>query len=167
MRAIFLASTSARPRERSTGSPRKAARSPRGRARAGPHDAPSSAWTSRPSATVAAASDEELHASPPANVDVVISFLFPKLIREPLCPLGRVGCLNFHPAPLPDYRGLGGYNIAILEGLRVGVSCHFVDERFDTGDLVEVERFPSIRRRHRLVARPREPGASLRACSSG
>jgi methionyl-tRNA formyltransferase len=64
------------------------------------------------------------------------------LIREPLISLGQIGCLNFHPAPLPDFRGLGGYNVAILEGLREwGVSCHFVDEGFDTGDLVEVERF--------------------------
>jgi methionyl-tRNA formyltransferase len=88
-------------------------------------------------------SDDELYAEPPEEVDVVISFLFWKLIREPLVSLGRVGCLNFHPAPLPDLRGLGGYNVAILEGMREwGVSCHFVDERFDTGDLVEVERFP-------------------------
>ena len=32
--------------------------------------------------------------------------------------------------------------MAVLEGMSEwGVSCHFVDERFDTGDLVEVERF--------------------------
>jgi methionyl-tRNA formyltransferase len=87
-------------------------------------------------------SDDELYAAPPEGVDVVISFLFWKLIREPLVSLGRIGCLNFHPAPLPDLRGLGGYNVAILEGMREwGVSCHFVDESFDTGDLVEVERF--------------------------
>jgi methionyl-tRNA formyltransferase len=87
-------------------------------------------------------SDEDLHASPPDDVDVVISFLFWKLIREPLISLGRRGCLNFHPAPLPDFRGLGGYNVAVLEGLSEwGVSCHFVDATFDTGDLVEVERF--------------------------
>ena len=87
--------------------------------------------------------DDELYAEPPEDVDVVISFLFWKLIREPLVSLGRIGCLNFHPAPLPDLRGLGGYNVAILEGMREwGVSCHFVDENFDTGDLVEVERFP-------------------------
>jgi methionyl-tRNA formyltransferase len=86
---------------------------------------------------------EELHAAPPGNVDVVISFLYWKRIREPLLSLGRVGCLNFHPAPLPDLRGLGGYNVAILEGRpEWGVSCHFVDEDFDTGDLVEVVRFP-------------------------
>jgi methionyl-tRNA formyltransferase len=88
-------------------------------------------------------SDADLYGDPPADVDVVISFLFWKLIREPLVSLGRIGCLNFHPAPLPDLRGLGGYNVAILEGMEEwGVSCHFVDERFDTGDIVEVERFP-------------------------
>ena len=87
--------------------------------------------------------EADLYADPPADVDVVISFLFWKLIREPLISLGRIGCLNFHPAPLPDFRGVGGYNVAILEGLSSwGVSCHFVDERFDTGDVVEVARFP-------------------------
>ena len=84
-----------------------------------------------------------VYADPPAGGDVVISFLYWKLIREPLVSLGRIGCLNFHPAPLPDLRGLGGYNIAILEGFEEwGVSCHFVDEHFDTGDLIRVERFP-------------------------
>ena len=87
-------------------------------------------------------SDEELYASPPDDVDVVISFLFWKRIREPLLSLGRIGCLNFHPAPLPDMRGVGGYNVAVLDGMSEwGVSCHFVDAEFDTGDLVEVERF--------------------------
>lgn len=88
-------------------------------------------------------SDDELHAAPPADVDLVISFLFWKRIREPLLSLGRVGCLNFHPAPLPDMRGVGGYNVAVLEGMSEwGVSCHFVEPDFDTGDIVEVERFP-------------------------
>jgi methionyl-tRNA formyltransferase len=87
-------------------------------------------------------SEGDLYADPPDHVDLVVSFLYPRLIREPLISLGRIGCLNFHPAPLPDFRGLGGYNVALLEGLREwGVSCHFVDEHFDTGDLVEVERF--------------------------
>jgi methionyl-tRNA formyltransferase len=88
-------------------------------------------------------SAEEIHAAPPDDVDVVISFLFWQRIREPLLSAGRTGCLNFHPAPLPDMRGLGGYNVAVLEGMSEwGVSCHFVDTEFDTGDLVEVERFP-------------------------
>jgi methionyl-tRNA formyltransferase len=76
-------------------------------------------------------------------IDLVVSFLFWNRIREPLISLGRIGCINLHPAPLPDLRGVGGYNVALLEGREEwGVSCHFVDERIDTGDLVEVERFP-------------------------
>ncbi len=87
-------------------------------------------------------SDDELYADPPDGVGVVVSFLFWKRIREPLLSLGSVGCLNFHPAPLPDMRGVGGYNVAVLEGMSEwGVSCHFVDAELDTGDLVEVERF--------------------------
>ena len=87
-------------------------------------------------------SGEELYASPPDDVDVVISFLYWRLIREPLLSLGRIGCLNFHPAPLPDMRGVAGYNVAVLEGMSEwGVSCHFVDAELDTGDIVEVDRF--------------------------
>jgi methionyl-tRNA formyltransferase len=106
--------------------------------------------------------DAALYADPPAGVDVVISFLYWRLIREPLISLGRIGCLNFHPAPLPDFRGLGGYNIAVLEGLREwGVSCHFVDERFDTGDLVEVERFPIDPGEHTAFSLDLESGERL------
>ncbi len=87
-------------------------------------------------------SDAELYASPPDDVDLVISFLFWNRIREPLLSLGRIGCLNFHPAPLPEMRGVGGYNVAVLEGMSEwGVSCHFVDADLDTGDIVEVARF--------------------------
>ena len=77
------------------------------------------------------------------GVDLVLSFLFWSRIRAPLIELGRIGCLNFHPAPLPEMRGVGGYNVAILERFTEwGVSAHFVDADFDTGDLVRVNRFP-------------------------
>jgi methionyl-tRNA formyltransferase len=106
--------------------------------------------------------DEDLYADPPEDVDLVVSFLFWRLIREPLIALGRIGCLNFHPAPLPDFRGLGGYNVAVLEGLREwGASCHFVDESFDTGDLVEVERFPIDPDAHTALSLDLETGDRL------
>ena len=77
------------------------------------------------------------------NTDLVISFLYWKVIRQPLIDLPRIGCINFHPAPLPDLRGLGGYNAAILDGMaEYGVSAHFVDATLDTGDIVRVDRFP-------------------------
>lgn len=106
--------------------------------------------------------EAELYAAPPEGVDLVVSFLYPRMIREPILSLGRIGCLNFHPAPLPDFRGLGGYNVAILEGLREwGVSCHFVDERFDTGDLVEVERFAIKPDAHTALSLDLETGERL------
>lgn len=77
------------------------------------------------------------------ELDLVLSFLFWRRIRKPLIDLGRVGCINFHPAPLPDFGGLGGYNVALMERLREwGATAHFVDEDFDSGDLIKVERFP-------------------------
>ena len=106
--------------------------------------------------------EAELYAAPPGDVDLVVSFLHPNLIRDPVLSLGRIGCLNFHPAPLPDFRGVGGYNVAILEGLHEwGVSCHFVDEHLDTGDLVEVERFPIDPDAHTALSLDMESGQRL------
>ena len=77
-----------------------------------------------------------------SDVDLVISFLFWEKIEKKLIDLPKIGCVNFHPAPLPDFRGLGGYNIAIYENLNQwGVSAHFVDETFDSGDIIKVRRF--------------------------
>jgi methionyl-tRNA formyltransferase len=88
-----------------------------------------------------------------AGIDAVFSFLFWKRIRPPLIELGRLGCLNFHPAPLPDMRGLGGYNVAILEDWpEWGVSAHYVDGEFDTGDVVRVDRFPIDRARETALS---------------
>lgn len=76
------------------------------------------------------------------NIDLVLSFLFWKKIRPVLIELPRIGCLNFHPGPLPDFRGWGAYIFGIYEGVAEwGVSAHFVDEAFDTGDLISVRRF--------------------------
>jgi len=91
----------------------------------------------------AAVADPDGAALDLAAVDAVFSFLFWKRIGQRLIELGRLGCLNFHPAPLPDLRGLGGYNVAILEDWpEWGVSAHYVDAGFDTGDIVRVDRFP-------------------------
>jgi methionyl-tRNA formyltransferase len=77
-----------------------------------------------------------------SKIDLVISLLFWKRIRKPLIQLPSIGCINFHPAPLPEFRGIGGYNVAILENMTYwGAAVHFVDESFDTGELIDVRRF--------------------------
>ncbi len=77
------------------------------------------------------------------NIDLIISFGFWKRIKASLIKLPKIGCINFHPAPLPEFRGMGGvYNFAIYENIKVwGVSAHFVDETFDTGALIKVSKF--------------------------
>ena len=59
-------------------------------------------------------------------------------------------------------RGLGGFNVAILEDFAEwGVSAHFVDEEFDTGDLVRVDRFPIDRERETALSLDlAQPGAA-------
>lgn len=78
------------------------------------------------------------------NVDLVISYFYPKKIKDPLIKLGKIGCINLHPAPLPDYKSSAGYNIAILEERKeYGVSAHFIDfEKFDSGPIIKVLKFP-------------------------
>lgn len=76
------------------------------------------------------------------EIDLVISILHQARIHRPLLRLGRIGCVNFHPAPLPEYRGWGTYNVAILEDVKQwGAAAHFADENFDTGPLIRVRYF--------------------------
>jgi methionyl-tRNA formyltransferase len=77
------------------------------------------------------------------DVDLVTSFLYWRKIKPSLIKLPRLACINFHPAPLPEYRGVGGYASAILHDKQeFGVTVHHVSEGFDEGDIIEVSRFP-------------------------
>jgi methionyl-tRNA formyltransferase len=75
-------------------------------------------------------------------VDLVISYLFWKKIKEPFITTPKFGCINFHPALLPEWKGLAGYNVAILYKLKEwGVSAHYVDQGIDTGKIIRVYKF--------------------------
>ena len=44
---------------------------------------------------------------------------------------------------LPEYKGTGGYNLAIMDELSEwGSTAHYVDASIDTGEIIEVDRFP-------------------------
>jgi len=76
------------------------------------------------------------------NIDIAISYLYWRKIKEPIITCPRFGCINFHPAILPDWKGVAGYNIAILNKLSEwGVSAHVVDKEIDTGPIIKVFRF--------------------------
>lgn len=50
--------------------------------------------------------------------------------------------VNVHAAPLPRFRGAGGFSWRILCGDRQGALClHLVDRGIDTGEIVRIEHF--------------------------
>ena len=86
---------------------------------------------------------EEYVTSHPGEIDLVVSYLYWRRIRKPLIEGPKYGCINFHPAILPDWKGCAGYNIAILKKLpQWGVTAHYVDETIDTGKIIRVNKFP-------------------------
>lgn len=79
-----------------------------------------------------------------APADVLVSCLHHEKI--PAETLARYElALNFHPAPLPEYRGFAPYTFGILNGeRRWGVSCHHMTAEIDAGPIVEVRRFDIV-----------------------
>ena len=74
--------------------------------------------------------------------DIAFVCGFDKLIPPQLRALPRLGFINFHPSVLPDYRGGNAYFYMIANGeTTAGVTAHFMDEHFDTGDIIYQERF--------------------------
>ena len=77
------------------------------------------------------------------DLDLIVCYGFGSLLTQPLISSPRMGCINFHPAPLPAWRGMGGvFNIGLYENIEEwGCAAHFVDEAFDTGDLIKSKPF--------------------------
>lgn len=72
------------------------------------------------------------------DVDLAVSFLHSKKIKDPLLSYPRYGIINFHPAPLPALKGCGGYNVAILEGYdQWAVTAHYVTAEIDAGPIID------------------------------
>lgn len=75
-------------------------------------------------------------------IDLVVSYLYWRKIRKPLIENPAYGCINFHPAILPDWRGTAGYNVAILNKLSTwGATAHYVSPEIDAGNIIKVFDF--------------------------
>ena len=76
------------------------------------------------------------------DFDLGISVLYWRKLKEEFISIPCKGVINFHPAILPEYKGTGGYNLAILDQLSEwGISAHYVDESIDTGAIIDVSKF--------------------------
>lgn len=77
------------------------------------------------------------------HVDLAISNTYGRFIRKELIEWTGGNCINFHGAILPKYKGLYTYNHGLLNGEKEwGVTAHYVNERFDEGDIIRIKKFP-------------------------
>ncbi|UZO80179.1 methionyl-tRNA formyltransferase [Aquimarina sp. ERC-38] len=72
-----------------------------------------------------------------ANVQVVVAFrMLPKIVWE----MPEYGTFNLHASLLPLYRGAAPINWAIINGEeKTGVTTFFIDEKIDTGMIINQE----------------------------
>lgn len=80
----------------------------------------------------------------PESYDLGVSFLYNFRIPAPELTPNRKW-INFHPAPLPAYRGRNVAYHAIMNGeLEFGATLHYVAPAFDTGDIIDMLTFPLL-----------------------
>ena len=78
----------------------------------------------------------------PAEYDIGLNYLGTRRIPANQVNKPRLGWVNFHPAPLPEYGGRNLCYQAIADGAKwFGATMHYMDEQFDTGALIDVRRF--------------------------
>ncbi len=76
------------------------------------------------------------------NIDLGVVASYNKKFPSELLKLAKDGFINLHPSKLPDYRGANPYSHVILNGEKESaITLHFMDEQFDTGDIISQYRF--------------------------
>lgn len=76
------------------------------------------------------------------NADIGVICSYNSKFSKEFISTTKMGYINSHPSLLPNYRGGAPYFHIINNGERIsGVTLHFIDENFDTGDIVFQEKF--------------------------
>ena len=71
------------------------------------------------------------------NIDAAVVASFNYKIPKVLLDIPKAGFINIHPSLLPKYRGGNPYSTVIINGEQeTGVTLHFMDEGFDTGNII-------------------------------
>jgi len=91
-----------------------------------------------------------------SKFDLGVSYCYPRKITVSLLTTPSKGFVNYHPAPLPKYKGPTELDEAIKnKEMHWGVTVHYMDEDYDTGDIIKVKRFDL----HEPPTDPNELGA--------
>lgn len=75
--------------------------------------------------------------------DFGISYLYAKILKEPIIGLAKQGMINFHPAPVQEHRGIAACCYCLLNGYREWmVTALFIVPEIDAGDIIMERAFP-------------------------
>jgi methionyl-tRNA formyltransferase len=74
--------------------------------------------------------------------DVVLSCQYPFKVPESL--LKSHICINIHYGILPQFAGCNPVFWQIMKSDRAGVTLHYMDEGFDSGDIIDIYQFPTF-----------------------
>lgn len=78
---------------------------------------------------------------PNSPFDLGVSYCYPRKITEPLLSTPKKGFVNYHPAPLPKYKGPTELDEAIKnKEMHWGVTVHYMDENYDTGPIIKIKK---------------------------
>ena len=76
------------------------------------------------------------------NPDLAVVCSFNKKLPKELLHIPKDGVINLHPSKLPDYRGGNPYSHVIINGEKESaITLHYMDENFDTGDIISQFKF--------------------------
>lgn len=77
------------------------------------------------------------------NADIAVVCSYNKKFPPELLKSVKGGFVNCHPSLLPEYRGANPYsNVIINDEKETGVTLHFMDENFDTGNIIAQKAIP-------------------------
>lgn len=75
--------------------------------------------------------------------DYIFSISFPFLLSEEILSYGKDKYINFHPGPLPEYRGpMPLFEVLRYQEKETAISVHFMNEEFDEGAIILKEKLP-------------------------
>jgi len=77
------------------------------------------------------------------NPDLIFVNSYSMLLCSEILAIPRYGAVNVHGALLPEYRGPNPTQWALLnDETETGVTMHYMDEHFDTGEIIAQRRVP-------------------------
>jgi UDP-4-amino-4-deoxy-L-arabinose formyltransferase/UDP-glucuronic acid dehydrogenase (UDP-4-keto-hexauronic acid decarboxylating) len=69
--------------------------------------------------------------------DIIFSFYYRNMVKQPILDIPSAGCLNLHGSLLPKYRGRCPVNWVLVNGEKqTGVTLHYMTPQPDEGDIV-------------------------------